>query len=116
MRVVHRTGDDTRTIARTVERADSWFSKGRGLMFRRSIPEEYALVFGFGRIATRRLHMLCVPFPIDAVWLRGERVERVERLGAWTGRGAAPADTVIELPEGATNGVEVDDRLRLEPD
>ena len=37
--------------------------------------------------------MVCVPFPIDVVWLCGKRVERVRTLAAWTGRGTARADT-----------------------
>jgi hypothetical protein len=83
-------------------------------MFRQSIPEEYALVFAFDRVRTRRLHMLCVPFPIDAVWLQEGIVERVERLDAWIGHGAARADTVIEFPAGATEEVAVGDRLLVE--
>jgi len=115
MRVIHRSNGTTRTLAARGDRADSWFAKGRGLMFRRSIPDDYALVFGFDAVATRRLHMVCVPFPIDAVWLRGGEVECTKRLSAWTGRGAARADTVIEFPAGTTEGVEVGDRLVVEP-
>lgn len=114
MSVLHCTHGTSRVVAERVERADSWFEKGRGLMFRRSIPEEYALVFDFERDATRRLHMVCVPFPIDAVWLRGGIVERSQRLKAWTGHAAARADTVIEFPAGATEGIEVGDRLLVE--
>ncbi|PSQ24358.1 DUF192 domain-containing protein [Halobacteriales archaeon QS_8_65_32] len=114
MRIVHRSDGTSRTLADRVERVESWFAKGRGLMFRRSVPEDYALVFGFDRVANRRLHMVCVPFPIDAVWLRGERVERVECLSAWTGRGAARADTVIEFPTGAAAAVAVGDHLVVE--
>lgn len=112
--MLHRVDGTTRVVAETVERADSWFAKGRGLMFRREIPEEYALVFGFDRVATRRLHMVCVRFPIDAVWLREGVVEHTQRLAPWTGHGAARADTVIEFPAGATAGIEVGDRLVVE--
>ena len=114
MKVLHHTNGTSRVVAERVERADSWFVKGRGLMFRRTIPEEYALVFGFDREATRRLHMVCVPFPIDAIWLREGIVERTECLSAWIGHGAARADTVIEFPAGATEGIEVGDRLAIE--
>ena len=114
MSVIHRSGGTDRTVAGTVERADSWFAKGRGLMFRRSIAEDYALVFEFDRIGTRRLHMICVPFPIDAAWLQEGVIERIKRLSAWSGRGAARADTVIEFPAGAIEGTEAGDRLRIE--
>jgi uncharacterized membrane protein (UPF0127 family) len=114
MSVHHHANGTSRVVAGTVERADSWFAKGRGLMFRRAIPSDYALVLEFDREARRRLHMVCVPFPIDAVWLRTGVVERTQYLKAWTGRGAARADTVIEFPAGMTEGIEVGDRLVVE--
>lgn len=83
-------------------------------MFRRSIPDGYALVFPFGRVGTRRLHMAFVPFDIDAVWLVDGDVRRVARLSAWTGLASARADTVIELPAGAAEPVESGDRVAVE--
>ncbi|WP_251341616.1 DUF192 domain-containing protein [Haloplanus halophilus] len=110
-RVIHRDG---RVLATDVTVADSVLAKARGLMFRRSFPDGSALVFPFGGVATRTLHMVAVPFDIDALWLRDGRVERVSRLSAWTGLGRAPADTVIELPAGAADGVEAGDAVRVE--
>lgn len=83
-------------------------------MFRRSIPDDYALAFPFSRAAPRTLHMVCVPFPIDAVWVRDGRVTRAKRLRAWTGLGRGVADTVFELPAGAASPVDSGDELRLE--
>ncbi|QLD90141.1 DUF192 domain-containing protein [Natronomonas salina] len=115
MNVVHEPADgDARTIAANVDLADGIVSQGLGLMFRRSIPDDYALVFPFGRAKNRGLHMLCVPFDIDAVWLVDGEVEAVKRLSAWTGRGRATADVVVELPAGAADGVEPGDRVRIE--
>jgi hypothetical protein len=112
VRVVHRPTDGpTRTVATDVDVADGVVAQGIGLMFRRSIPESYALVFPFGRVGTRGLHMVCVPFDIDAVWLVDDEVERVKRLRAWRGYGRALADTVVELPAGAADGVEPGDGL-----
>jgi uncharacterized membrane protein (UPF0127 family) len=82
-------------------------------MFRRSVPDDYALAFRFGRPATRRLHMVCVPFDIDAVWTVDGEVRAVERLAAWTGFRGARADTVYELPAGAADGVDAGDTVRL---
>lgn len=114
MRVVHRPSDGPeRVLATDVEVADSLLGKARGLTFRRSIPEGYALVFRFGRATTRGLHMVCVPFDIDAVWLVDGRVERTKRLRAWRGYGRARGDTVLELPAGAAAGVEPGDRIEL---
>lgn len=114
VRVVHETDGAERTLATDVDVADTILSKGIGLMFRRSIPEDYALVFPFSGSSKRGLHMLCVPFDIDAVWLVDGRVAQVSRLSAWTGRGRAPADTVVELPAGAADGVEPGDSVRIE--
>lgn len=113
-RIVHVHDDDTRVLATDVSVADSFLAKARGLMFRRSFPDGSALVFPFGRAASRTLHMVCVPFDIDAVWLHGGRVDHVARLSAWTGLGRATADTVIELPAGAADGVSEGDVIRID--
>ncbi|RNJ25733.1 DUF192 domain-containing protein [Halosegnis longus] len=111
MQVVHEASGEP--IATTVDVADGLLARARGLMFRRSIPDDYALVFEFTGQSTRHLHMVCVPFDIDAVWLTDGVVQRVKRLPAWTGRGSAVADTVIELPAGAADGVEPGDRVTV---
>ena len=82
-------------------------------MFRRSVPERYALLFEFSRPATRSLHMVFVPFPIDAIWLIAGRVERVERLRPWLGIAGARADRILELPAGAADDVTVGDRVGI---
>ncbi|WP_336034918.1 DUF192 domain-containing protein [Halobacterium yunchengense] len=102
-----------RTLASTVDVADSLLSQARGLMFRRSIPDDYALVFDFESVDRRDVHMVFVPFAIDAVWVEDEEVQRVERLSAWTGRGEARCDALVELPAGAADDVAVGDRVWL---
>lgn len=118
MRVIHEPGEtralDRRVLATDVEVADSMFARARGLMFRRSIPENYALVFHFGSPRHRGLHMMFVPFDIDAVWLRDGRVRQVQRLKAWRGTGFAVADTILELPAGQADGIEPGDRIHIE--
>ncbi|MFC6836613.1 DUF192 domain-containing protein [Halomarina ordinaria] len=111
MRVVHDSG---RVLASNVDRAEGVLAKGRGLMFRRSIPPDYGLVFPFSRTARRSIHMVCVPFPIDVCWLAEGRVRETATLPAWRGYGAAVADTVVEFPAGTLTGVEVGDRVRVE--
>ncbi len=109
--VVHDGGVETRTLADRVEVADTALARARGLMFRRSVPDGYAIVFPFSRAATRRLHTVFVAFPIDAVWTVDGEVTAVERLSAWTGYGAARADRVYELPAGGAERVAVGDRV-----
>jgi uncharacterized membrane protein (UPF0127 family) len=125
MRVVHDDGSERRTLAETVEVAESTLEQAKGLMFRASIPDDYALVFRLhgptwplsallGEYGYQSIHMLFVRFPIDVVWLRGEEVAQVKTLSPWTGLGMARADTVLELPAGAADGVESGDRVVVE--
>ncbi|MFB6269095.1 MAG: DUF192 domain-containing protein [Halobacterium sp.] len=113
MHLRHGRDGDERTLATDVDVADSFLSQARGLMFRRSIPDDYALVFDFEDADVRDVHMVFVPFDIDAVWVEDGEVQRVERLSAWTGRGEARCDTLLELPAGAADDVSVGDRVWL---
>lgn len=113
MRLVHESDGGTRTLATTVDTADSLLSQARGLMFRRSIPDDYALVFRFGEAKARDVHMLFVPFPLDVLWTEDGTVRRVERLKPWTGFGKDRADRIVELPAGAADGVTAGDGVRL---
>ncbi|SEV83686.1 DUF192 domain-containing protein [Natrinema salifodinae] len=111
------SGDvDRTTLATTVDLADSLVSQARGLMFRRSVPDDYALAFRFDSVATRDLHMLFVRFPIDAVWVVDGVVRRVERLRPWRSFARDRADLIVELPAGAAAAVEPGDRLHLADD
>lgn len=112
MRVVHEpVGGEPRTLASDVAVADSIWRKGIGLMGRRHVPEDYALVFPFGRASKRGVHMVLVRTPLDVVWVADGDVERVETLRAWWGRGRAYADTVFELAPGAAAEVAAGDRV-----
>jgi len=110
----HERDGDARTLAGDVDVAESFLSQARGLMFRRSIPRDYALVFDFDGADSRDVHMVFVPFAVDALWIEAEEVQRAERLSAWTGRGEARCDTLVELPAGAADDVAVGDRVWLE--
>lgn len=112
--VVHEADGTERALATDVDLAEGVLSQGLGLMFRRSIPEEYALVFRFSGASKRGLHTVFVPFDIDALWLVDGRVQAKKRLSAWTGYGRAEADTVVELPAGTAAAVSVGDTVRIE--
>jgi uncharacterized membrane protein (UPF0127 family) len=131
MRVVHRQdevlGSDEspadRVLATEVEVAESTLAQAKGLMFRSSIPDDFALVMevgsGGGLPLTsgpprQSVHMLFMRFPIDAIWLRDEEVVKTARLSPWTGIGVAKADRIIELPAGAAEVVSVDDTVVVE--
>lgn len=113
VRLIHDAGGDRRTLATTVDVADSLFSQARGLMFRRSIPDDYALVFRFSSAKKRDIHMLFVPFPLDVLWLDGDTVAHVARLKPWRGFARERGDRIIELPAGAAAEVAEGDTVRL---
>lgn len=115
MRLVHRPADGSgeRTLASRVDIADTLLRRARGLMFRTGVPDEYALAFRFDRPARRPLHMLFVPFPIDAVWVVGDEVTRVATLSPWYGLATGTADLIVELPAGAADRVSPGDALEL---
>ncbi len=132
MRVVHRQDEvlgseetpPDRTLATNVELADSTLSQAKGLMFRSSIPDDFALVMevgGGGGLFSlssgpprQSVHMLFMRFPIDVLWLDGDRVVKNARLSPWTGIGVSKADRIIELPAGAADGVSAGDTVVIE--
>jgi uncharacterized membrane protein (UPF0127 family) len=67
------------TIAQHIVRCDTFWKRGRGLMFRRRSEVEdgrvYLFVEGRESVAQTAIHMLFVFFPIAVVWLdAGQRV------------------------------------------
>lgn len=107
-------GVETRTLADDVEHAEGVLAQARGLMFRRSIPEGFALVFPFEEPASRTIHTLFVFEPIDVLWIVDDEVITVETLRPFRGLAHGLADTVIELPAGAADGVDPGDTVTVE--
>ena len=122
MRVVHEPAGDAaerRVLATEVEIADSVLSQARGVMFRESLPEEFALVLevGDGLLPTgpsrQTVHMLFVRAPLDVVWLVDNEVVRTARLSPWTGFASARADRIVELPASGAEDVSAGDAVFL---
>jgi len=121
MRVVHERDGERRALATTVDLADSFVSQTVGLMGQSTLADDYALVFEFGdpgffyrlrdTVPRRVIHMLFVRTPLDVLWLRDDEVVKVATLSPWTGIGVAKADTIVELPAGSADGVEVGDTV-----
>lgn len=115
VRLVHEPADGSATtLATDVDVADSLLGKALGLMGRRTVPEDYALVFPFDDAAARSVHMILVRTAIDVVWTVDDRVERVETLPAWRGFARARADAIVELAPGTAEAVDTGDAVRLE--
>ena len=62
-------------IATEVKWCDTFLSRGRGLMFRRAIGEDEALVFVESKesVSLTSIHMFFVFFPIAVIWLDAEK-------------------------------------------
>ena len=94
-------------LAEALEVPRTMFGRGLGLMFRRSLPAGR----GMWIVPCNGIHMMFMNFPIDAVFLdHGDRVKRVyRRLPRWWG--IVPlewgAHSVLELPPGSTDGMDL---------
>ncbi|ERH05036.1 MAG: hypothetical protein J07HN4v3_00628 [Halonotius sp. J07HN4] len=115
MQLVHwpESGGGSQVLASDIEIADSFLQQARGLMFRRSLGDDSALVFQFNSEAKRDVHMLFVPFAIDALWVVNNEVVATKQLKPWIGLGRAGADTLIEVPAGTADEVAAGDRVAL---
>lgn len=113
MRLVHHRDGEQQILADDAERAEGLLAQARGLMFRSSLPEGYGLVFPFDEPASRSIHMLFVFVPLDVLWIVDDEVTKVERLRPWIGLAHGLADTVVELPAGAADGVEPGDTVEI---
>ncbi|WP_440952832.1 DUF192 domain-containing protein [Methanococcoides sp. FTZ1] len=93
-------------IASDVEYARSVFSQAKGLMFRSSVPDSYAMIFILSSVKKVSLHMLFVPFPLDVLFLDGDkRIVKTTYLRPWIGTGDSGKKVkyIIELPAGAVS-------------
>lgn len=114
MRVLHERDGRRVVLATVVTLADTPARQARGLTFRRSIPDDFAMVFRYPAVGVRGVHTVFVPFPIDVVWTIDDTVQRVETLRPWLGYARQEADAFYEFPAGTCEAVEPGDRLVLE--
>ncbi|HEY3421848.1 MAG TPA: DUF192 domain-containing protein [Methanocellaceae archaeon] len=101
------TKDDGSIVATEVERADSILKQVIGLMFRKRVPESFAMVFTMKRDNRDGIHMLFVRFPIDVVFLdKDKRILDIHRnLKPWTGLAFSKKAFryAMEMPAGAAD-------------
>ena len=116
MMTVLRKSDVT-VVASDIGMADTLLKQTVGLMFRKSIPQDYAMLFDLRREQYAGIHMVFVFFPIDLVYLNRDRevVDVRRRLRPWTGMAVTkkPARYAIEMPAGAVeaHGLKEGERL-----
>lgn len=113
MKLRHESAETVQTLATETEIANGVLSKAKGLMFRRRFPEGAALVMPFDSVRTRGLHSIFVFFPFEAVWIRNETVTRTAHFEPFRSFARAPADLIVELPDGAAEGVTPGDKITL---
>ncbi len=108
------TEDGQQVLATDVAVAETTLEQLKGVMFEKTLPSGYGLVFPFEAPKRRGVHMLFVRVPIDIIWTVEERVTAADTLQPWTGYGRERADRIIELPAGTAADVAVGDRVRLQ--
>ncbi|WP_406656328.1 DUF192 domain-containing protein [Methanolobus sp. ZRKC2] len=92
-------------VATHVEFACSTFKQALGLMFRKDIPENYALVFVMKKCRKVSLHMLFVNFAIGVIFLdEDKRVVKLSELRPWTG--VCSSDTKVKYIIETNKGIE----------
>ena len=94
----------------------SFCCRGRGLMFRRHLPDDEGLLFVYRRATVRdaAIHMFFVLFPIAAVWLDDDgRVISAKLARPWRPfyAPARPARYLIEARPALLDRVAVGDQL-----
>ena len=111
------TKEDGSIVAAEVERADTILKQIIGLMFRKSVPESYAMVFSMKRDNREGIHMLFMRFPIDIVFLDQDKriIDIRQNLKPWTGMAFSrkPFRYAIELPAGAVARASLKEGERL---
>jgi hypothetical protein len=111
MRVARLTRTDGAVVCERCAVADRPWSRLRGLLGRAGLePEEGLLLRPAGSI-----HMAFMRFTIDAVFCDRDLVviDVVRGLRPWRAAGRRGAKVVIELAEGAAEGLGPGDRLAL---
>lgn len=116
MRAFNSAGD---VLLDQVKWCDTFGSKLRGLMFRRSIepPEGLVLAETRSSIAATSIHMFFVPFDIAAIWLDDQfEIVHVALAKAWHPYYASPkpARYVLEASPEFLQRVKIGDRLKFE--
>jgi uncharacterized membrane protein (UPF0127 family) len=107
-----------KTLASQVVFAKNIFSQMSGLMFRKNISQEFAMIFMFKKPMTLGVHMLFMRFPIDAIFLDGEKkIVGIETLRPWVGhKRMKGVKYLIEMHKGiaAQFGLKIGDIIRFD--
>jgi uncharacterized membrane protein (UPF0127 family) len=89
-------------IAKNIDFARTMFSQVMGLMFRKSIPYDYSMIFILKKPSQVGIHMLFVFFPIEVIFLNEEKkIRGLFRLRPWVGyKAMEDIKYIIEMKAG----------------
>jgi len=116
MMILKSTG---KCIASDVEFAQNVLSQTKGLMFKKSIPDNYALVFVLAKSRVVSIHMLFVRFSTDVLFLdENKRIVKTAQLRPWIGLTSSSEKIkyIIEIPAGGIekHGLDVGEYLSFD--
>nr|AGF93085.1 protein containing DUF192 [uncultured organism] len=112
--VIEETGE---VLADKIETADSFWSRFRGLMFRRDFAEGEGILFELSEPREFGVHTFFLFFSIDLVYLDGdlEILETKEKLSPWsTYTPETPASYLLEIPAGTIEKKDITTGDKLE--
>ena len=105
-------------IAKTIEFAKTKLRQAAGLMFRKEIPSGFSMIFVMDKPSDVSVHMLFMRFPIDVIFLDGEKkVRGFFRLNPWTGyKAMKDIRYVIEMKAGTIerHGISIGGRMEFD--
>lgn len=89
-------------VADKIEFAKGILDQALGLMFKKDIPSDYALIFVLKKLSQVTIHMLFVFFPIDVIFLdQDKKITGLICLEPWTGyKSMEDVKYVIEMKAG----------------
>lgn len=106
----------------SVEIANTLIAQVRGLSGRASLPENQGMLFLFSSSATRSFWMAGMKFPLDIIWISGDKIIGIsENLPPASATDTpiysspAPADKVLEINAGLAKklNIKIGDRIVL---
>ncbi|MCS3923482.1 DUF192 domain-containing protein [Methanosalsum natronophilum] len=89
-------------VSSHVEIADTLYKQIKGLMFRKNIDNDYALLFILEKEKFSSVHMLFVNFPIDVLFLdENKKILNISSIRPWIGFSySSKTKYIIEMKAG----------------
>lgn len=112
--IAQSEADDRHVLATDCHVARSRIAKSRGLMGKKPLQPDTALVFPFSSTAPRRIHTMFVRETIDVLWISQEQVTAIETMDPWSIGPKHRADMIIELPADTATSIDSGWIVRLD--